>query len=537
MVNASAQATESTKNSQPIIKKTAEAAFSDGLNCLKFADITCAQLALVNIPSQSANAKILAGGIAILQGDDDLAFRLLLPLDADNTLQPTARASLHASLSLAYEKLPDIQRAITQKILEEQTLISSDASPLALKQTQTKLWQLVTSLNKNQLIELRGASAEANLQGWIDLALTQQEQTSITDWQKAYPDHSANALAISLIQVNPAIKTNTRQQPLTGKVALLLPKNDEKQVAIALALIQGFKASAIIDNSAIGKSSAVKSTAEINTYTAPNNDITSTYDLAINDGANYVVVIGFGNINIAHALNMPTLLINYTPHKPSLSKNLYILSQSLDEEALLLANNAHAFGMQNVLIVNEGLSNSDELTAAFNETWQQLSGQASKQLKVSSDSSLLDIKTQISALQVDMILIAGDANFARKIRPYLDVATPTFGFSTLYEGTPNSPLDSMLNAIRFVDYPWLLKPTDFKAYEALAHEVPQDAISQRGFALGSDAYQVLSKLTQEPIQSTSFDGLTGKILINEQGEITRVPSIGIFNNSGVILEK
>lgn len=532
ITNSPAQATEPTKNPQPIVKKTAETAFSDGLNCLKFADITCAQLALVNIPSQSANAKILAGGIAILQGDDDLAFRLLLPLDADSTLQPTARASLHASLSLAYEKLPDMLRTIEQKIIEEQVLIASNTPPFAIQQAHTKLWALINSLSKDQLIELRGASAEANLQGWIDLALTQQNQAGIADWQKAYPDHSANTFATSLLQAVPTIKKDTSQQPLTGKVALLLPQNDEKQAASALALQQGFKASAAIDNSAVSKSPA-----EINTYATPDNDITSAYDLAINDGANYIVVVGFSNINISHAFSVPTLLISPTAHKPSVSKNLYILSQSLNDEAILLANTANRFGMQNVLIVSQGSSNSDEITAAFNEPWKQIVGKDPSQIKLTDDSNLLDVKAKISAQHTDMILIAGEAVFARKIRPYLDMATPTFGFSTLYEGIQNSALNISLNAIRFTDLPWLLKPSDFHDYQAPAKEAAQDAASQRSFGLGADIYQVLAKLTQEPRQSTSFNGLTGTIHIDEQGEITHVPSLGSFTNNGVILEK
>ncbi len=140
-----AQATETFKKPISPSKRTPEVAFSDNLNCLKFADIVCVQTALVYIPRKSANAKIISAGIVVLQGNSDLAFRLLLPLATDTTLQSAARASLHASLSLAYEKLLNSQRAIEQKILEEQVLISHDASPVIIQQTQTKLWALISS--------------------------------------------------------------------------------------------------------------------------------------------------------------------------------------------------------------------------------------------------------------------------------------------------------------------------------------------------------------------------------------------------------
>ena len=536
ITNSSAQATEAARKSPITVKKTAEAAFSDGLNCLKFADLPCAQLALVNIPSQSANAKVLSGGIAILQGDDDLAFRLLLPLDADNTLQPAARASLHASLSLAYEKMPDMQRAIEQKVLQEQVLVASNAVPLAIQQVQTKLWSLIISLSKDQLIELRGSSAETNLQGWIDLALTQQNIASIADWQQAYPDHSANAFAMSLLQTTPIVSKNIGKQPLQGKIALLLPQSDEKQASTSLAIKSGFKASAAIDHNSV----------EINIYTISSNelnsdDITSTYDLAMNDGANYILVLSPKSISIKHPFTVPTLLLN-APTTISISKTLptknqYVFMQPMTDEAALLAKTAHEFGIQTVLIVSQDSIAADDMSAAFNQAWQQTGGQVSKQIKIADNSNLLDIKAQISVQQTDLIFIAGDAVFARKIRSYLDIATPTFGFSAIYEGSANSTFDGSLNAIRFADLPWLLKPTDFRAYQAYALEIAQDLAAQRYFAMGADSYQILTNLNQQPIVSTDLNGLTGRIHINEQGEITREPSLGSFTNNGVILEK
>lgn len=525
-----AQATATASKPTTAVKRTPEAAFSDGLNCLRLADVSCAQMALIYIPSQSANAKVLSGGIAVLQDNDDLAFRLLLPLEAETTLQPAARASLHASLSLAYEKLPDSQRAIEQKILEEQALITSNANPAAIQQTQAKLWALISTLDKAQLITLRGASTETNLQGWVDLALAhlaESSATAIADWQKAYPDHSANAFAVSLLQTTPMVnKKSSTHQPLKGSVALLLPQDDGRQAAAALAIQRGFTASAAIDNN----------TVETHAYTVTSQDITDTYDLAINDGANYIIIANQANAMIAHPFTVPTLMLN-APSQALTSKNLYIMPQLLNDEALLLANTAHEFGMQSVLIVAQDSTMSERMSAAFSENWQQVSGQTAKSIKIADDSNLLDIKGQISAQQADMVLITGDASFARKIRPYLDIATPTFGFSPIYDGVQNRLLDSSLNAIRFTELPWLLKPAKFSAYQTPATEIAQDAISQRWFALGADAYQILTILNQEPIISASFNGLTGTIHIDEQGEITRKPSLGSFTNNGVVLEK
>lgn len=529
-----AQATETFNKSVLPSKITPEAAFSDGLVCLKFADIACAQMALVYVQSQSAYAKILSGGIAVLQGNDDLAFRLLLPLASDTTLQPAARASLHASLSLAYEKLPDSQRAIEQKILEEQVLIYDNANPVSIQQTQTKLWALVSSLNRGQLIEMRGASAEDNLQGWIDLALAHQAEsspTAIADWQKAYPDHSAIAFANTLNN-NTAAKTllpvtNQTNQQLAGKVALLLPFNSAGLNAIAMAIQSGFTASASIDKSAI----------EIKPYAilAQKGDVTQAYNSAINEGANYII-IGEDDSLLAQPLSVPTIMLHGSLDTVVPFHNLYSFSLSLKDDAAKLTQVTHDFGMQNGLVLSDNSNSSITAIKELNKLWQSTNGQTLKQINVSTDFNLLDLKAQIHAQQPDVVLLAGDSEFAKKIRPYLDISIPTFGFSSIYDGVNNDSHNSQLNAIHFIDMPWMLNQASFSDYQAAAKELPQNE-TQRWFAMGADAYNILKVISQKTIATTTFKGLTGTIHINEKGEVTREPVVGSFTNNGVMLEK
>ena len=539
------QATEAASKPTAVIKRTPEAAFSDGLNCLKFADLACVQLALVNIPSQTLNAKVLAGGIAVLQADYDLAFRLLLPLQsnsqADTSLPPTALASLHASLSLAYEKLPDMQRAIEQKSLEEQVLLSSNASVESIQLTQAKMWGLLTGLNKDQLIEVRGESADANMQGWVDLALANLvafNTTAIVDWQKAYPDHSAqsfsNTLVASLVATAPIDLNNQTGHHLTGKVALLLPFDDvDGFKTLAMAIQSGFSASAAIDNNSV----------EIKPYSTfvQKGDFAQAYALAISEGANYVVGVGEGDTLLTQPLSVPTLML-YGPFDTPITsknidaKNLYPFSLSLNDEAAQLAKTAHEFGMQNSLLVIDDTTLSSSMAKALNTAWQAINGQALKQISIHSEFNLLDLKAQVFAQQADMILIAGDSSFAKKIRPYLDIATPTFGFSNIYDGVPNAQPSSQLNAIHFTDMPWMLNPASFMAYQTAIKETPQND-QQRWFAMGADVYQILKIISQKEIIPTHFKGLTGTIHINEQGVITREPSLGSFTSNGVVLEK
>ena len=84
--------------------------------------------------------------------------------------------------------------------------------------------------------------------------------------------------------------------------------------------------------------------------------------------------------------------------------------------------------------------------------------------------------------------------------------------------------------------PWMLNPASFMAYQTAIKETPQND-QQRWFAMGADVYQILKIISQKEIIPTHFKGLTGTIHINEQGVITREPSLGSFTSNGVVLEK
>ena len=528
-------------------KISPETAFAQGLNCLNSSDLACAQLALAHIPSLSSNAQILAGGIAVLQADNDAAFRLLLPIATDTTLTDSASASLHASLSKAYEKLPDLPRAIEQKLLQETALIRLSVKD-DIKKAQADLWRLLSTLNKDQLIELRGASTVENMQGWVDLSLARANVTDITNWQKAYPDHSAQSLAADLItglsvpptQIDsaaipsatvstPATATPSINNTFTGKVALLLPFDEDGFKIAANAIKDGFSASASIDRSPI----------EIKLYNSfvQKGDFANTYHLAVSEGANYVLGALENAALLNQPLTVPTMMLYGPFNQAVVAQNLTSFATSMEAEALKIAKTAQQYGMQNIVAISQKTSSSNVLTGLFDAAWQQQTGQAVKAIHIDSQFNLLDLKTQINMqfTSVDALIIAGDGDFARKIRPYLDIATPTFAFSIAYSGAVNDVLDANLNAIRLVDMPWLLNPEAFPAYQKAAANTPKNA-AQRLFAMGADAYQILKIISQHPVLATQFNGLTGVIKIDENGQVTREPAMGIFTKTGVTHE-
>lgn len=511
------------------IKKSPEASFLDGLSCLKQSDTTCAQLALTGIPSQSPYAKLLAGNIAVAAGDFDRAFRLLLPLQAETGLLPQANASLHASLALAYDNQADALRALEQRTLAERFL--SDSADI--QSNQQRIWQSLSSLAKEQLIDMRGESLDTTIQGWIDLALTARDKRNIGDWRKAYPDHPAStALTDQLAaQASNDNKSITKPKGLEGTIALLLPFQAEAFYPTADAIWHGF----------VAAQTEANDNAEIKIYaTQGDKDAISTiYQQAIKEGARYVIgpltrdeATGLA----AGQIPVPTLVLNQ-PDVASAVNNFYTFGLSIDAEAAQIAKIARDYGMQTAVIITSKKPLSVHMTKAFGDAWINEGGQIIAQVSIEENTVLTDVRAQISAQPADMILIAGNAEEARTIRPYLDAAAPTFGFSHIYAGINHEPLDAALLAVRFIDLPWLLNnDATFTPYQAAAADLPQGEM-QRWFALGVDAYQVLLALTQQPHKSVTIHGLTGKIRINEKGEITRELALGRFDTDGVVLEK
>ena len=514
------------------VKKTPQVRFLDGLACLKKSDTACAQLALAGIPSQSAYAKLLEGNIAVTQGDFDRAFRLLLPLQAEASLPAEANASLHASLALAYENEADTLRALEQRTLAENDLTSAED----VQANQQSIWQLLANLPKEQLVALRGESPDTVVQGWIDLGLAaraNEPAKSVASWRKIYPDHPASATILEKITERSGKVDQTASgssRVLSGPIALLLPFAVEAFAPAADAIQRGFAAAQTQANG----------DAEIRIYATTGNkdEIAAIYQKAVSDGAKYVLGPLTRDEVTALAtgkLAVPTLALN-EPDSVATAGNLYTFGLSVDAEAQQIAKIARDSGMQTALVVAGSSGLSNRMVKAFSDAWIAEGGQITAQVGMAENTDLATLKTLTAEHSADMLLLAANAEEARAIRPYLDIATPAFGFSHIYAGIRDEPLDAPLAALRFVDLPWLLEPNDadFAEYKSAAADLPQGE-SQRWFAVGVDAYQILLALSQH--KATTIHGLTGKIDVSASGDITRQLALGRFSKSGLMLEQ
>lgn len=501
--------------------------------------MACAQLALVGIPSQSAYSKLLNGNIAAANQDFDSVFLLLLPLQVDKTLNNEASASLHASLALAYDNQGDPLHALEHRVLAESFLQTPDE----VKANQSRIWQSLAATEKADLIEMRGNSLDTTIQGWIDLALAAntQDKQAYKNWRISYPDHPANAIAQQLDEqhksATAAATTVTSSQDISGQIALILPFSAEAFYPAADAIERGFMAAQQAEG---GK-------AEVKIYASQGdkNEIYSIYLQALNEGAHYVVGPLTRDETTALTINklaVPTLTLNYPENtgapttKPT--ENLSSYGLSADIEAAQIVKVARDLGMQTATIVMSDDALSNRIAKSFSEAWIADGGQIKLNSSIADKNGLVALKSQIASNPSDMIFIATNAETARTIRPYLDIATPCFAISHIYSGIWQNAEDAPLAAIRFVDMPWLLDSTNpaFASYQLASTDLPPGEM-QRWFALGVDAYKILSATIKQPHTSLTLNGLTGKIRISANGDITRELALGRFSKDGVVLER
>lgn len=526
---AEAPATPSKFPSATKIYKAPEERYIASQACLKKGDLPCAQIALAGINPTSAYAKILEAQIAAGRQDFDTVLRLLIPLQAEMNLLPAALASLHATLALAYENQGNALRALEQ--LSDADLYLE--APEAIAANQQHIVQSLTGLSKDTLLEMRGENADTAVQGWIDLAIaiahSEQPKSALAQWRQAYPDHSADVTALGALAGK--VPANSGQHVLNGKVALLLPIDTPAFAFAAEAVRSGFMAA----------QKAANSPAEIIIYPTHGlkDEIPTLYRQAIAEGAQYVVgpltrgeVAGLLEPDL---IQVPTIALNVLDEPSTTSAKLIQFGLPVEEEAMQLAKTAREQGMQTAAIATANTPLGKRMAQSFASEWTNQGGVVVLQAEFDEQSNLLEFKSQIAAERADMIFLAANAEQARWIRPYLNQATPTFGLSHIYDGIPTNPENSALTAIHFVDMPWLIDPsnTSHASYRTASAELPPNA--QRWFAVGVDAWSILSAFAGSSAEKLQLRGLTGTIVLHENRMQRELP-MAQFRSDGIALE-
>ena len=505
----------------------AEQAFMQGQQYVEQADLGLAALSLTRIPPNSPYAKLLAGNIAAKNAEFNRAFILLLPLQSNLDFNQTAIASLHASLSDAYEKQGDITSAIEQLVRRHSYLVDSQA----ISDNQQHIWKLLSTQTLADLIAMRGESADTTIQGWIDLSLATKNQdiaTSLSSWSNSYPDHAALAFAKTLATT--VQEPSTPPAVINGNIALILPPAHEGMSEKIAAFKLGLQA-------ALSKRNMPN---EIKSYTRANDleDINTQYLLAKSEGADYAIAPNFG---IALPGQNPVSIVSLNDNISRQQADL-----SLQDEAHRIAEFATRNAMQNILILTTANEPASQMLQSFVQAWQTERGFSLKIIslipsavgvKGSFDlNQLIELKANIALQAQDMLLLAISGPEIKNVRPYLDISMPTMAFSNINMLDNDANANVALNAIYFVDIPFLLAPNNskFSDYREPSAVFKNNEL-KRYFALGVDYLQLL---TTGPVRNDLIiEGLTGKLSLDHSGQIKRQLSVAKFTDQGVVLEK
>lgn len=409
-----------------------------------------------------------------------------------------------------------------------------------------QIWALLSNLQRTQL----KATGEADLDGWLALVrLTKannslaQQQASITEWTLTNPQHPAAK------QLPEALK---QLQQLQAKdiqtLALLLPSQDANQNVVN-ALRNGFFAAHYL--------------AQANGYPTPNiriydsstiSSMDSFYQQAAAEGVELVVGPWEKPLvrQLAGRTELPitTLALNYADSGQQAPKQLFQYGLAAEDEARMAAEHAWADGMRRAAALVPKNDWGDRILEAFTTHWKTLGGEfiaakhldrpdqltgqiadlfelrASEQRSKQLESTLgTKVATQPARRQdIDFIFLAATPQQARQIKPALTFQyagdVPIYATSAVNSGS--GEVYPELNGVEFSEMPWFLEH-DNVTRAHISNSWPQALGSMgRFYAMGADAYQLMSQLQQlRALPNSSSAGLTGTLKLNSQQRIER----------------
>lgn len=520
---AHAETTTATRENatKSALKKSPEAQFLDGKTCLDQNNINCAKLALALIPSISPYAKILDGALALQNKQPDQALLLLLPLQADESLIIAARTMLQRTLAKAFADIGDVQQAVQHFISVERLFKQDQArdSTNEISVNHAQIWQLLRTVEQADLVALRGNNTDSVFQGWVDLSLAAQHADSksrISDWRTIYADHPAQTFTQTLIENIPTASKSTAALNPDSVITVMLPTQtmDSAKVSAFMLGLQKAANLAQINN-------------PIQTYHA---EQIQPEEIARTD---YFVIPEFAET----AESVPEDLM---AGKPTLH-----IQMPLQDEANAILKFAIQHSMQHLTIVTTQHEAAQSMLSSIRQAWSSDMEQSgySEPRVITLDADvlaqplkLLDLKSQIASELHDIVILAMPAQDIVKIRPYLDISTPTITFSAIHDIAFENDTLKLLNALRFVDMPFLVesKP-EHDDYRYAAAELKQKDLL-RWFAMGADSLQLISLIKQTNNRPVLLKGLAGDYELSGAGQLTRNLSAARFNQHGVSVE-
>ncbi|AJQ94420.1 putative lipoprotein [Gynuella sunshinyii YC6258] len=422
-------------------------------------------------------------------------------------------------------------------------------------QNHEMIWADLQLVPEQDIQALAGRETSPDLQGWMELALVNNnteadidsQVTSINTWITSHPRHpAAQKLPDSL-----ALLTQIAQEK-PRKVALLLPLSGPLSKT-GDSIRDGFMAS-YYQSAENGRE-----VPEITFVDTANLDnVIGTYTTLVSQGTQ--LFIGplekklVSELLDQPALPIPVLALNNVADNSETNHNVYQFGLAPEDEAVQVARKAFLDGHRSAVILVPNGNWGDRISSTFTNTWRQLGGSVASQAHFDAQNKtdylrvvrhLFNIDASVNrtaALErtigesveyeprrrqdFDLIFLAALPAEARQLKPLFDFQyaanVPVYGISTLYGGTDDPVKNKDIETIRFVDMPWQLSQPELKQQ---IHDIfGEKEVSgyDRLYALGVDAYALYPRLRQlVEVPGARLHGMTGILSIDSDSKVKR----------------
>jgi outer membrane PBP1 activator LpoA protein len=502
-------------------------------------------------PGLVAQKRVLEARLALAEGAPRRAIDYLDEAARTPNLNVTTLASLcevRAQTELALGRPIEAARQYIQR----ERYVTGDTAT----ENQMLLWRALESVPSERLRAELGVVRDPIVSGWIDLALTVQENAantagitlSLAQWRNRYPNHPAG---------RPLLDTLTLGAPILigriERIALLLPLTSDYAIA-AQAVRDGFLSMHATTPEA-DRPKVVIYDLGANAAQAP-----QVYERAVREGAQIVVgPLGREAVDAIvrnTGLEVPTLLLSHTDEHPAGPARLFQFGLPPEQEARQAAERAYLDGCRQAGVLYPSGAWGERMVNAFSSHWQRLGGLIlANQPYAESDAdyseptkqllSVTESESRKNALEkrlgqklifearprqdLECIFLAATARSARLIKPQLNYHrarnVPVYATSHVYAGKADRVLDTDLDGIRFGDMPWMLAQSGRVAQlrQSLQHDWPYAGTDlDRLYALGVDSYAIIPHLNRISAETSArFPGVTSGLSLDRDGRLQR----------------
>lgn len=393
--------------------------------------------------------------------------------------------------------------------------------------------------------------------GWLALAplatsgTTTNLRRSLLAWRETYTDHPAAGVLLA------ELLSAQRAAGFPAQIALLLPLTSPQRTA-ALAIRDGFLAAHL-------RKSGDANTA-IRIYDTQQGGPQNAYLRAQLDGADFIV----GPLLrpeveqvITQAGFVPTLALNFAQTETPLLRSFYQFSLGPDDEARVIADAIASSGATTAIAFVPGTDRGYRTLASFKTQFEERGGklldfvpyEPALQDFSKSVAGVLNITRSNQRLRrleanlgtpvqfeprrredVDAIFItADDTRAARLLAPQLRLNSagdiPTYATSDIFDPGSTGRLND-LNGVIFTDSPAVIAPdasaTDLQ--EQVQAYWPQRSNLVRYYAMGADAYALVSSLYNGDRAAWPVRGMSGDLTLEDTGKIHRTLPLAQFRN-------